>query len=82
MGCILPRTCYNTRMTNYHNDINADDQFIMHDAMEDARDDWDCGPDPDWDGNYPGEDDIEWVGTGGDWETGDWIGPSDADPGL
>ena len=37
MGCILPRTCYNTRMTNFHNDINADDQFLMHDAIEDAR---------------------------------------------
>jgi hypothetical protein len=24
-------------MTNFHNDINADDQFLMHDAIEDAR---------------------------------------------
>ena len=22
-------------MTNYHNDISTDDQFIMHDAIED-----------------------------------------------
>ena len=24
-------------MSNFHNDINADDQFLMHDAIEDAR---------------------------------------------
>ena len=86
-------------MSNFHNDINADDQFIMHDAIEDSRPEWIENEDGSgqwsdgWDGDgpeYPSDDDAffcyedgdEWLGTGGYAEGGDWIGPSDADPGL
>ena len=27
-------------MTNHHNDIKTDDQFLMHDAIEDSRAEW------------------------------------------
>jgi len=68
--------------TNYRSDLNSDDQFLMHDAIEDARDDWEPEYPSDDDAFFCYEDGDEWLGTGGDWETGDWIGPSDADGGL
>ena len=89
-------------MTNHTNDIKTDDQFLMHDAIEDSRAEWIENEDGSgqwsdgWTGDdefepeYPSDDDAffcyedgdEWLGSGGSCETGDWIGPSDADPGL
>tara|TARA_Y100001937_G_scaffold106701_1_gene148642 strand:- start:215 stop:517 length:303 start_codon:yes stop_codon:yes gene_type:complete len=59
---------------------------------EDGSGQWSDGwvGDDEFEPEYPSDDDTffcyedgdEWLGTGGEFETGDWIGPSDADPGL
>lgn len=71
---------YMENPTNYRSDLNSDDQFIMQDAIEDMMEE---------DYPEPTDDDCEaldeWLGgdyEGGVFETGDWIGCSDADGGL
>ena len=49
---------------------------------EDGSGQWSDGWVGDDDTFFCYEDGDEWLGTGGEFETGDWIGPSDADPGL
>ena len=69
-------------MSNFHNDINADDQFIMHDAIEDSRPEWIENEDGSgqWSDGWTGDDDDDAFFC---YEDGDeWLGPQHDTEGL